>query len=205
MGISERRQLEKEAIKKKIIDAAHEILIKDGFENLSIRKIASKIEYSPSIIYHYFKDKAEIVSCVVDEGYGKILQKIGKAEIDRKDPINAIESVLRAYIELVMENQEQFKAILLNDLGDIQDKVNMLDEGISKYRKSVQSLCEVLELGMDSGKIRRMDIELTAQIIWTSTHGLVSRLLLEKKVPLYQKERLINHHFEILMRGLINN
>lgn len=203
MGITQRRQLEKELIRKKIIEAASDILVEEGYENLSIRKIASRIEYSPSIIYHYFKDKAEIVAFVVQEGYGNILKNISKIPVDVENPDKAIVNGLRAYIELMLEEPQQFRAILMNDIEAIQENVNMLQQGISKERKSIQGLCRLVELGIDKNKFRKMDIELTAQIIWTSTHGLLSRLILEKNVTEEQKERLINHHFEILINGLL--
>jgi AcrR family transcriptional regulator len=203
MGITERRQLEKEIIRKKIIDAASEILVKEGYENLSIRKIATKIEYSPGIIYHYFKDKAEIVTSVAEEGYGRILKRIGEVPVDIEKPDKSIINVFRAYIDLMLENPQQFRAVLMNDIEGIQDKVNMLREGLSKERKSLQGLCKIIDIGIRSGKFKAMDVELTAQIIWTSTHGLLSRLVLEKDVSQEQRERLINHHFEIIMNGLL--
>lgn len=203
MGIAERRQLEKEAIRKKIIDTASDILAKEGYESLSIRKIASRIEYSPGIIYHYFTDKAEVVASVVEEGYVKILKTISETPIDMDNPDKSIEKVLTAYINLMLETPQQFRAVLMNDIEGIQDKVNMLQEGISKERKSIQGLCRLIEAGMEKGKFRKMDVELTAQIIWTSTHGLLSRLVLEKNVQEKQKERLIEHHFDILIKGLL--
>lgn len=60
-------------------------------------------------------------------------------------------------------------------------------------------------MGIEKGKFRALDLELTAQIIWTSTFGLLSRLLLEKDLPPDQKEALINHHFEIILSGLLKN
>lgn len=203
MGITQRREAEKEAIKRKIIDAASEILLKEGYEKLSVRKIASKIEYSPGIIYHYFKDKAEIVAYVVEEGYENILKRIGEVPIDAEHPERTIEQGLRKYIDLMLEMPHQFRTILMNDIEAIQDKVNILSKGISQERKSIQSLCKLIELGISNGKFRKMDVELTAQVIWTSTFGLLSRLILEKNIPSEQKERLINHHFEILINGLI--
>lgn len=203
MGITERREAEKEAIRNKILDAAGRILAQDGYESLSIRKIANEIEYSPGIIYHYFKDKAEIIATVVDEGYGRILKKLSEVSVDVENPDKSIENTLRAYIELMLETPEQFKAVMLNDMPGVADKVNMLDEGISKERKSIQGLCRIVALGMEKGKFREMDVELTSQIIWTSTHGLLSRLILEKNIPQRQKERLINHHFKILINGLL--
>lgn len=203
MGIVERRQMEKEIMRKKIIDAASEILAKEGYESLSIRKIAKMIEYSPSIIYHYFKDKTEIVASVVEDGYGRILKSLSEAPVDIENPEKSIEKGLRIYIELMLEAPQQFRAVVMNDIDAVQEKVNMLEEGVSKERKSIQGLCKLVELGIEKEKFRKMDIELTAQILWTSTHGLLSRLILEKNISQRQKERLINHHFEILINGLM--
>ncbi|MCH5138295.1 TetR/AcrR family transcriptional regulator [Clostridiaceae bacterium UIB06] len=203
MGIAERRQMEKEIVRKKIIDAASEILVKEGFENLSIRKIANKIEYSPGIIYHYFQDKAEIVAFVVEEGYERILKTLSEESLDVENPEKTIEKTLRSYIKIMLESPQQFRAVLMSDSEVIQQKVNMLKEGISKERRSIGGLCKLIELGIEKGKFRKMDLELTAQIMWTSTHGLLSRLILEKNIPQDQREKLIKHHFQILIGGLM--
>jgi AcrR family transcriptional regulator len=203
MGTTERRQLEREIIKRKILEAASDILAKEGYENLSIRKIAKRIEYSPGIIYHYFKDKDEIVTLIVEEGYGKILKTISKIPVDIENPDKSIVNGLKAYIELMLEAPEQFRAIVMNNIEGIQDKVNILDEGISRERKSIESMCKLVSLGIEKGIFREMDIELTAQIIWTSTYGLLSRLILEKNISKNQKDRLIDHHLQILINGLL--
>lgn len=205
MGITERRQQEKEVLRKKIIDAASDILIKEGYKNLSIRKIANKIEYSPGTIYHYFKDKAEIVILIVEEGYGNILKVISSIPLDTENPDKTMENTLRAYIEVMVEKSEHFRAVLMSDIEGIQEKVNILQEGISKDRKSIQKLCKLIEMGIEKDKFRKVDIELTAQIILTSTQGLISRLILEKNISNHQKERLIKHHIEILIKGLSNS
>lgn len=203
MGITERRQMEKEIIMKKIIDAANEILAEEGYENLSIRKIANKIEYSPGIIYHYFKDKAEIITSIVEEGYKNILISVSKVPIDTENPEKTIERNLRNYIELMLETPQQFRVFFMSDIEAIQEKVSMMYEGISKERSSIQGLCKLIELGIEKGKFRDMDAELTAQILWTSTHGLLSRLIIEKNISEQQKARLINHHFAMLINGLM--
>lgn len=203
MGILERKQMEKEAIRKKILDAASEILVEEGYDKLSIRKIANKIEYSPGIIYHYFKDKGEIIAFIVEEEYGRILKMISDIQLNEESPEKTLEETFRAYIELMLETPEKFRTILMNDIEAVQEKVNILGRGISKERKSLQGLCSMIECGIEKGKFREMDVELTAQIIWTSTYGLISRLIIERNIPKDQKERLINHHFEILINGLM--
>lgn len=203
MGIKERRQEEKEAIRRKIIEAASEIVVKEGYENLSIRKIAAKIEYSPGTIYQYFMDKGAIVALIVEEEYGKIIKRISKIPINMENPEQSLVEGLKVYIELMLESPAKFRAIVMNDIEDIQQKVNILDKGISKKRKSMESMCNLLAICIEKGIFREMDTELTAQLIWTSTYGLVSRFILEKDIPPEQRERLINHHFQILLHGLL--
>ncbi|MHC1684671.1 MAG: TetR/AcrR family transcriptional regulator [Clostridiaceae bacterium] len=203
MSVTRRRENDKDVLRKKIIDAASEILALEGYDKLSIRKIATKIEYSPGIIYHYFKDKAEIVVCVVEEGYGRIMRMISESPVDADHPEEMIKNTMRNYIELMLETPHHFRAILMNDIKEIQEKVNMLDEGISKRRSSISALCKVIEMGVKSGKFKSLDVELTAQIIWTLTFGLLSRLVLEKNISKEQQDRLINHHFDILFNGLM--
>ena len=61
MGVQERREREKKELKQEILDAARDLFVREGFENVSMRKIAEKIEYSPTAIYLHFKDKEALV------------------------------------------------------------------------------------------------------------------------------------------------
>ena len=62
MGIKERRERQKEHLREEILEAARELFLKEGVENVSMRAIAKRIEYSPTTIYLYFKDKWDSVS-----------------------------------------------------------------------------------------------------------------------------------------------
>jgi AcrR family transcriptional regulator len=198
----ERKEREKEALKKKILDAAAAILVKDGYERLSIRKIAAMIEYTPGIIYHYFKDKREIVSTIVDQGYRKILAVLGQTKIDGSDPVKSLNDMMHRYIDLMLENREMFRAIIMNDIEGMEEQLYILSEGITQKRVSLQLIARLISMGIDRGLFRKVNLELTAQILWTATHGLISRLVIEKNVPPEQRERLINQHFDVLMNGL---
>ncbi len=204
MGSNERKERGKEELKRKILDAATEIIVKEGYENLSIRKIAQTIEYSPGNIYHYFKNKAEIISFIVDEGYKKILQSQSRMKIDLINPEKSLVESLKDYINLQMDQPNSFRAILLNDIEGTGEKIGVLEEGISKKRKTFEVMIQVLDLCVQKGIFRPVPLELTAQIIWCATHGLITRLILEKNIPDGQKENLINRHFDVLLKGLMN-
>jgi len=69
MGVQERRAREKKELRQEILDAARDLFVREGFENVSMRKIAEKIEYSPTTIYLYFQDKADLLDCICEETF----------------------------------------------------------------------------------------------------------------------------------------
>src|SRR6476620_8812380 len=69
MGIKERHERDREAVRRSILDAARELFVTEGYENVSIRKIAERIEYSPAAIYGYFPSKDDIFFALAEEGF----------------------------------------------------------------------------------------------------------------------------------------
>src|SRR5689334_12551067 len=69
MGIKERQERDREAVHRSILDAARELFVAEGFQQVSIRKIAERIEYSPAAIYSYFPSKDDIFFALAEEGF----------------------------------------------------------------------------------------------------------------------------------------
>src|SRR5262249_59262843 len=69
MGIKEKQERDREAVRRAILDAARELFVAEGFQNVSIRKIAERIEYSPAAIYSYFPRKDDIFFALAEEGF----------------------------------------------------------------------------------------------------------------------------------------
>src|SRR5438093_4887295 len=69
MGIKERQERDREAVRRSILDAARELFVSEGYRNVSIRKVAEKIEYSPAAIYGYFPSKDDIFYALAEEGF----------------------------------------------------------------------------------------------------------------------------------------
>jgi AcrR family transcriptional regulator len=204
MGARERRKRESEELKGKILAAAAEVLAEDGYKGLSLRKIAARIEYSPAIIYHYSRDKAEIVSRVVAEGYGRILAQLKAVRVFPEDPVKTFLLAARSYVDLGLQNANLFRAVLLNDIGEASAQVGMLEEGLSKSRESLSLLSGMIGRFVESGKFRPVEAELSAQVMWSALHGLLTRFILEPDVPPSRREKLLRHLIEFLVRGLMN-
>jgi len=69
MGIKERQERDRETVRRAILDAARDLFVQDGFERVSIRRVAERIEYSPAAIYGYFPSKDDIFFALAEEGF----------------------------------------------------------------------------------------------------------------------------------------
>ena len=89
-----------------------ELFIKEGYNGISIRKIAEKIEYSPGSIYTYFLDKDSIFYALHVEGFESLYKKqVSSQSIN--DPRERLLAHGKAYIEFAMENQEYYDLMFI--------------------------------------------------------------------------------------------
>src|SRR5512143_1496815 len=112
MGITERREREKEEIRKKILDAARELFTTEGYERVTMRKVADAIEYSPTTIYHHFEDKDDLVRALCVADFDELLAAMQGAPAP-EDPVEAIRQLGRAYVAFAVRNPNQYRFMFL--------------------------------------------------------------------------------------------
>ncbi|WIV12393.1 TetR/AcrR family transcriptional regulator [Proteiniborus sp. MB09-C3] len=201
MTIEKRREREIEEMKELILSAAGDIIASEGFDKLSIRKIAKKIEYSPSIIYHYFKDKEEILNNLMQRGYKKIVSAVSSVKIEDGSPEERLMQMTKNYIRVALSMQDEFMAAQLNQSKLALKHTSSLFEGASKEKPALSALCQCLQEMYRGKAIDENIIELTAQMIVVSTLGLIFKLIIEKDIGDEQRERLIDFYSnEIILR-----
>src|SRR5208337_692403 len=113
MGVKERKLRQKKFLRQEILDAASELFVKEGFENVSMRRIAEKIEYSPTTIYLYFKDKAELLDQICQETFARLVQHLNRILEQPGDPLERLKRGLVAYIEFGLENPQHYRVVFM--------------------------------------------------------------------------------------------
>lgn len=189
-----RREKEIEAMKELIISTAKEIIAEEGFDKLSIRKIARKIEYSPSIIYHYFKDKDEILNNVMRSGYVKIVNAVSQTYTENLAPIEKLKKMMINYIEEALKMSDEFLAAQINKSPQAIKHTSYLYRGASKEKTALMILRKCLKevhADMDDDQA-----ELKAQVIVSSVIGMICKLIIEKDIDDNQRQRLIDCFIE---------
>jgi AcrR family transcriptional regulator len=195
--------LKQEKVKANILDAARKIVAEEGLQGLSVRKITRRIDYTPGIIYHYFHNMEAIIEALASEGYQRILASIAAVARNEKQPEAEIKEAFTKYIQAALAAPQEYKAFLLSDNPSILTKTALLAMGTLEHSRTLQVLGNCIQRGIDMGRFVACDPELTAQILWTATYGLILKIIMEGNIPPVQIDRLIDHHFTLLFHGLM--
>jgi AcrR family transcriptional regulator len=204
MAVEKRREREIEEMKELILSTASEIITMEGLDKLSIRKIASEIEYSPSIIYHYFKDKEEIVNQVMQRGYKKIISAVSSAEVEQQTPKERLKLMTKNYIKAALAMPEEFMAAQLNNSDLALKHTASLFKGASKEKPALAALYQCLNEMYTGQEVSEDTLEMTSQMIAVSTLGLITKLIIEKDLDGEQKERLMEFYTNDIVFRIAN-
>jgi AcrR family transcriptional regulator len=115
MGIKERQERDREAVRRAILDAARDLFVRDGFERVSLRKIAELVEYSPAAIYGYFNSKDDIFFALAEEGFR--LMQGDQQSLDALDALPPIERIREMFWRFYLFSREhpQYFALMFVD------------------------------------------------------------------------------------------
>src|SRR5687767_5512302 len=115
MGTKERQQRERDRVRAAILTAARDLFVAEGYRNVSMRKIAERIEYSPAAIYSYFPSKDDIFFALAEEGFRVLFSYREKVRPDPvEQPIDALRTMFLRYYEFSKEHPEYFALMFLD-------------------------------------------------------------------------------------------
>jgi AcrR family transcriptional regulator len=198
MGVKERRQREKENLRHVILDAAREMFAEEGYASVSMRKIADKIEYSPTTIYLYFKDKNDLLRQICDETFAKLGRKFQAMSKKHDSNLEGLREGLRIYVEFGLKHPKHYEVTFMLPLTvDLGDEF----EG-SLGQRAFEYLRVGVENCMASGEIKKGDVDLISQTLWAGIHGITSLLIGHEGFPFVNKKTLINSVIDTMLKGL---
>ncbi|HUB60267.1 MAG TPA: TetR/AcrR family transcriptional regulator [Puia sp.] len=202
MGIQERKEKQKLEIRKLILDASIKLFSNEGFGNVTIRKIADLIEYSPTTVYLYFKDKDEIFAALHDIGF----QKMTEANQDLatiNNPLLRLHKMGENYLQFGMENPEFYNLMfIMNEPMKVFDEMgcdwNAGDAALSVLKATVAEC-------MDKGYIAKGDAQLVSLSVWSFVHGLVSLAIRERLEKFVPQQEMLMPVMKASLNWLVNN
>jgi AcrR family transcriptional regulator len=113
VGIKDRQDRDRRAVREAILDAARQLFLTEGYRHVSIRKIAERIEYSPAAIYSYFPSKDDIFFALAEEGFRRLDTHV-RAVAERGDPLDDVRACWWAYYRFSREQREFFELMFVD-------------------------------------------------------------------------------------------
>jgi AcrR family transcriptional regulator len=183
MGIAERREREKEALRTLILEAARDILSEEGLDALSMRAIADRIEYSPATIYLYFRDKDELIREVVMAGFQRMHEYMRDGLHEAGEVASSTEEFAilgQAYARFALENTAYFRVMFelpsvpQMECGGWPDENRAVAEADGK---PFDLVVDTVQEAMREGTVSFRAAESGALFGWGLIHGLTSLYL----------------------------
>ena len=180
--------------KRQIIDAAKKVIIKNGSEHLTVKRIAKEVGISETAIYRHFKSKKDMLSLMADYIEESLVGDIARAATSgHTSPLEVLDTVLRSHLSSIEQRHGiSFQVIAeIISLGD--KKLNKkITDTIHKYITHIKGL---LAEGIKTGEVREdIDLDAASMVLFGMIQGLVNIWALsnykfdpqEKYAPLWQ-------------------
>ena len=207
MGVKERRGREKSETRDKILDAARELFVTEGYEGVSMRRVAEKIEYSPTAIYVHFTDKNELFHELCRQDFARLQAVMQSAEMPA-DPIERLRQIGRSYIQFGVRFPNHYVFMFMTphlpQEPDEEDREIMGNPEKDAYAMLKWAVQEAINAGCFRNAVQ--DAELVSQTLWASVHGVISLNIAKCKDP-WVEWRPLEFRAEIMLditlRGLL--
>lgn len=205
MARVDRREREKAEFREEVLEAARRIVFEEGFDALTMRKIADAIEYAPGTIYLYFESRDAIAFELCRAGFEALLEALLPAAAI-EDPQERLFEFGRRYVRFGMENQQTYRLIFMEDPKFAS--VIFMEQAEEADSPGMQALGLLVAAFAELRAQKRLafdaEPQALAEMLWSAAHGIVSLKLTYKHVPVTDAPALLEAFNESLRVSLFN-
>jgi AcrR family transcriptional regulator len=202
VGVKERQEREREAVSRAILDAARDLFVAEGYQNVSIRKIADRIEYSPAAIYSYFPSKDDIFFALAEEGFHLLFESHCPDETPgaEREPIDGVRAAFWHFYQFSRKHPEYF-ALMFVDRS--VPRITHMRERFEFISSMKERLTGLIAAAVDAGQLPKgSDPHTVFRILSTATLGAAVARLCNRFAPDEDPEALARDTLEAALAGL---
>jgi AcrR family transcriptional regulator len=168
MGTKERQDRERQAVTASILSAARDLFIAEGYQSVSIRKIAERIEYSPAAIYSYFASKDDIFLALAAEGFHRLDEKV-RAAMTGADPLENVRACWWAFYEFSQEHPAYFELMFVDRSVP---RITQQWEGFEFLQQMLGHAVNAIQKAIDAGAFpKTLSPNAAMHMLWASLIG----------------------------------
>jgi AcrR family transcriptional regulator len=204
MSAKDRRAREKQQLRQQILDAARDLLVREGYDHLSMRRVADRIDYSPTAIYLHFKDKQDLVFSLCDETFARLVRELETLEADYPDPLVRLRKGMERYIAFGLKNPQHYVPAFILPHPEALDSMRQAEivSADSNALRALGTLRNTIADCVRAKRIRRVDPDITARAFWTALHGITSALIVHRDFPWGDEDKVVRTLLDALVDGV---
>src|SRR5512138_93823 len=204
MGIKERQERDREAVRRAILDAARELFVNEGYRHVSIRKIAEKIEYSPAALYGYFPSKDDIFYALAEEGFKLLHSRDGAhsldAELDEVPPLERIRAIFWRLYEFSRQQPQYFELMFVDRSVP---RISQAYERFAFAREMKKNLVAHIQSCIDGGALpSHLNANVVFRVLTMGLLGAAMMRLSDRLAPGENADTLARDVLTVMFRGL---
>jgi AcrR family transcriptional regulator len=193
----ERRAAEKAALRRQIMDAAAELFGTEGYENVSMRKIARRIGYTPMAIYLYFKDKNDLLDCICEEAFAQLYRSLERLKATASTPLEGLQGAIKGFIDFAVKHPHHYRATFLAP-GRAKGSMPRRDAIRLRARDLLREI--VANFMGDDALDEQVDI--AAQIVIVAGNGFCALSVCNPDFPWSPRSQVIEGLIKTIAQGL---
>lgn len=198
--VTVRRERLKQELRDEILEAARDLFVQQGYESVSMRKIADEVGCAPGTIYLHFPDKAAILGAICAETFSKLAKRMEAIRADEgSDPLESLRCGGRTYIQFGVDHPHHYWLTFGMRAPGMEGMEPRADQA---GQACFNSLRGSVRRAMEAGKLRSDDVECVAQTLWAATHGVVMLLISCRAFPFIEQSRLIESALDMMIEGI---
>ncbi len=176
-------------LRRRILTAARHLLIQEGVTRVSMRMIAREVGCSVGSLYSYFKDKDELVHSLIEEGFEMLILRAERLNGAFNDAVGRLRGFCKAYISFGIENPEYYEIMFTLNA---ERMARYPAEKYRRARRALEIIAEVVSDGIREGVFKRVDSYVSANLIWSYLHGVITLMHAKRIDHIIREEDFIN-------------
>jgi AcrR family transcriptional regulator len=203
MGIKERHERDREAISRAILDAARELFVAEGYQQVSIRKIAERIEYSPAAIYGYFASKDDIFFALAEEGFRLLSQAGDPANRGERRALEPLDRIRASFWRLYEFSREQPQYFALMFVDRSVPRITREYDRFTFVRDMKSDIVGQIQECIDAGSLpSSVDPSVACRLLTMAVIGVAVMRLSDRLAPAENADDLASDVLNVTIAGL---
>lgn len=204
MGIKERQERDRATVRRAILDAARDLFESEGYANVSIRKIAERIEYSPAALYSYFPSKDDIFFALAHEGFELLNSTAGTGgRFADTPPVTGLDELREAVWRLYQFSYDHPQYFALMFLDRDVPRVSQADECIAAARSGKNQLCALVQTCINAGEFPpTLSPEVALRLLTVGLIGMAAMRISHRVTERERPDALARDLLDVTIAGL---